>query len=33
VLLGFTLVPAFIVGIALVLLRGYDLEEDQLATA
>jgi Na+/melibiose symporter-like transporter len=33
VLLGFTLVPAFIVGIALILLRGYDLEEDQLATA
>ncbi len=33
VLLGFTLVPALIVGIALVLLRGYDLEEDQLATA
>jgi GPH family glycoside/pentoside/hexuronide:cation symporter len=33
VLLGFTLVPAIIVGIALVLLRGYDLEEDQLSTA
>jgi Na+/melibiose symporter-like transporter len=30
VLLGFTLVPAFIVGIALVLLRGYDLDEAQL---
>jgi Na+/melibiose symporter-like transporter len=27
VLLGFTLVPAFIVGIALLLLRGYDLAE------
>lgn len=27
VLLGFTLVPAFVVGIALVLLRGYDLAE------
>jgi Na+/melibiose symporter-like transporter len=27
VLLGFTLVPAFIVGIALALLRGYDLAE------
>lgn len=33
VLLGFTLVPAVIVGIALVLLRGYDLDEDQLAHA
>jgi GPH family glycoside/pentoside/hexuronide:cation symporter len=32
VLLGFTLVPAFIVGIALVLLRSYDLpEEPQLS--
>jgi glycoside/pentoside/hexuronide:cation symporter, GPH family len=31
VLLGFTLVPGFIVGIALVLLRGYDLAEDTLA--
>ncbi len=29
VLLGFTLVPAFIVGIALILLRGYDLEEQE----
>jgi glycoside/pentoside/hexuronide:cation symporter, GPH family len=32
VLLGFTLVPGFIVGIALVLLRGYDLAEDTLAS-
>lgn len=30
VLLGFTLVPALIVGIALALLRGYDLDEEQL---
>jgi GPH family glycoside/pentoside/hexuronide:cation symporter len=33
VLLGFTLVPAFIVGIALILLRGYDLEDEPTAVA
>lgn len=33
VLLGFTLVPAFIVGIALILLRNYDLEDAQPAAA